>query len=319
MNKRIFSFALALHVLIFPVTIYSQQSVARQWNDVLLEAIREDYARPTVHARNLFHTSVAMYDAWAVYDQVAETYLLGKVIDGFTSNFDGVGVPVDKEASRNESISFAAYRLLSHRFENSPGADNSLTRFDSLFALLGFDSSITSVDYAAGGPAELGNYIAQTLIEFGLQDMSNEQNGYDNLFYEPINSPLFPVFPGNPDIGDPNRWQPLALDFVIDQAGNVLPAGVIDFLSPEWGTVTPFALSNEDLTIYERDGQQYWVYHDPGDPPYIDTLNGGVMTEEYQWGFSLVAVWSSLLDPSEGVMMDISPASIGNIDIAEFP
>ena len=40
-------------------------SVARQWNEVLLEAIRNDFARPTVHARNLCHVSAAMYDAWA--------------------------------------------------------------------------------------------------------------------------------------------------------------------------------------------------------------------------------------------------------------
>ena len=31
-------------------------SVARIWNEVLLEAIRNDFARPTVHARNLWHT-----------------------------------------------------------------------------------------------------------------------------------------------------------------------------------------------------------------------------------------------------------------------
>ena len=37
------------------------QSVARQWNEVMLEAIRHDFARPTVHARNLFHVSVAMW------------------------------------------------------------------------------------------------------------------------------------------------------------------------------------------------------------------------------------------------------------------
>ena len=47
-------------------------SVARQWNEVLLQSIREDYARPTVHARNLFHSSVAMWDAWAAYDAQAE-------------------------------------------------------------------------------------------------------------------------------------------------------------------------------------------------------------------------------------------------------
>ena len=46
-------------------------SVARQWNEELLEAIRNDFARPTVHARNLFHTSVAMWDAWAAFDEHA--------------------------------------------------------------------------------------------------------------------------------------------------------------------------------------------------------------------------------------------------------
>ena len=43
------------------------------------------------------------------------------------------------------------------------------------------------------------------------------------------------------------------------------------------------------------------------------------MTEEYAWGFSLVAVWSSHLDPESGVMVDISPGALGNIDIDLFP
>ncbi len=45
-----------------PVSVTPQPQgpfVARQWNDLLLEAIRNDYARPTVHARNLFHVSAA--------------------------------------------------------------------------------------------------------------------------------------------------------------------------------------------------------------------------------------------------------------------
>lgn len=63
--------------------IDEQHSIARVWNEVLLEAIRADYARPTVHARNLFHVSVVMYDAWAAYDDVAKPYLLGNTIDGF--------------------------------------------------------------------------------------------------------------------------------------------------------------------------------------------------------------------------------------------
>ncbi|MCC7465797.1 MAG: hypothetical protein IT261_05985, partial [Saprospiraceae bacterium] len=38
-----------------------QKSVARRWNEVMLEAIREDLARPPVQARNLFHVSMAMW------------------------------------------------------------------------------------------------------------------------------------------------------------------------------------------------------------------------------------------------------------------
>ena len=44
---------------------FATESVARQWNELLLESIRNDFARPTVHARNLFHTSAAMWDAWS--------------------------------------------------------------------------------------------------------------------------------------------------------------------------------------------------------------------------------------------------------------
>lgn len=291
----------------------AQHSVARQWNEMLLEAIRNDYARPTVHARNLFHTSIAMYDAWAVYDDVAETYLLGKTVDGFTCDFAGVSTPADRRAAREEAISYAAYRLLSYRFRHSPGAEGSQARFDSLFNLLDYDPSFTSTDYSTGSPAALGNYLAQCIIDFGLQDGSNEQNDYANVHYEPVNPPLLPMLPGNPDIVDPNRWQPLTLDIFIDQAGNVIPGKTPEFLSPEWGLVSAFSLSPSDLTIYQRDGFDYWVYHDPGPPPYIDTTEVGGLSEEYKWGFAVVAVWSGHLDPNDGVMWDISPGGIGNV------
>ena len=64
------------------------QSIARIWNEQLLSAIRLDYARPTVHSRNLFHSSIAMYDSWAIFDETAETYLLGKTLDGFSCPYN---------------------------------------------------------------------------------------------------------------------------------------------------------------------------------------------------------------------------------------
>ncbi len=53
----------------------SAQSVARKWNEQNLGAIRLDIPHPPVHARNLFHVSVAMWDAWAAYDDVAVGYV----------------------------------------------------------------------------------------------------------------------------------------------------------------------------------------------------------------------------------------------------
>ena len=94
-------------------------SVARQWNDVLLEAIRNDFARPTVHARNLWHVSAAMYDAWAAYDTTASTWLLAVAQTASTANW-----PVSQRLMTSISpVSFAAYRI-SHRFANSPGVDD---------------------------------------------------------------------------------------------------------------------------------------------------------------------------------------------------
>jgi hypothetical protein len=296
---------------VLPVSAAAQHSVARQWNEVLLNAIRVDFARPTVHARNLFNTAVVMYDAWAAYDGTARPYMLGTTRYGFTMPFYGMPTPSNLAAARDEAVSYAAYRLLRHRFALSPGAGRSLVEIDSLMTFLGYDRSFTSTDYAGGSAAALGNYIAQQMIAYGTQDGSNEQDGYANRYYKPVNPPLTPTVPGNATLVDPNRWQPLTLNF-IDQSGNPIPVSTPPFLSPEWGKVHPFSMGLSDLTIRQRDGYDWWLYHDPGDPPYLDTLATGGLSEEYKWGFALDAVWSSHLDPTDGVLWDISPGASGN-------
>jgi hypothetical protein len=292
---------------------HTQTSVARQWNDVLLEAIRKDYARPTVHARNLHHVSIAMYDAWAVYDCNAFTYFLGDTVGNYYCPFNGITMPNNTDSAQNEAISYAAYRILRHRFKNSPGQNISIPKFDTLFFNLGYDSTFTSVDYSMGSPAALGNYIAKKIINYGLQDNSNEQGLYANQFYTPSNPTLLPVVSGNPNITDPNLWQPLSLDVYIDQSGNTLPLSTPEFLSPEWGMVTPFALVDSNLTIHTKNNNDYWVYHDPGPPALLDTSGLDTLSEEYKWGFSLVSIWSSHLDPNDTTTLDISPKSIGNV------
>lgn len=282
-------------------------SVARQWNELLLDAIRNDFARPTVHARNLFHISAAMYDAWAVFDVTSTPFLLGTTVAGYSCPLDYVAYSRDFVAAQEEAISFAAYRLISHRFTGAPGYAAIQAEADALMQVLGYDVADVSTNPRAGSAAAMGNVIANCYIGFGLQDGANEANDYVNVAYQPVNPPIAPELPGNPDIVDLDRWQQISLTLFIDQAGN--PVSTIpEFLSPEWGQVIPFALSPNDLTVYQRDGANYYVYHDPGLPP----LSAGTLADEYKWGFSLVSTWSSQLDPTDGVMIDISPAAIGN-------
>ncbi len=306
----------------FP-TVSTDGSVARQWNELLLESIRKDFARPTVHARNLFHTSLGMWDAWAAYDEENCTYLLGNTVDGFTCAYDPITLPADIPAARDETISYMAYRLLSHRFASSTNSALLQMAYDAHMDTLGYDINITSQDYSSGDPAALGNYIAQCIINFGLQDGSNEQNGYGNERYSPVNPPMIVKVPGNSQLLDWNRWQPLSLDLFIDQSGNEIPGSTPEFLSPEWGQVSPFALVEDDKVTYNRDNFDYEVYHDPGAPPLIDTT-GVIDSEDYRWGFITALIWSSHLDATDGVMWDISPASIGKRDVlpetvADYP
>jgi len=288
-------------------------SVARLWNEVVLESIRNDNARPTVHARNLFHTSAAMYDAWAAYSDTANTYFLGRSMGTSACEFDKTQLGGDRQLGRESALSYATYRLIRHRFIGSPGEEDTFALADDLMLSLNLDTAQTSTNYKALGAAALGNHIADCIIRFGLQDGANEQNGYTNTSYTTSNPTLQMDNPGNPDIVDLNHWQPLGLVEFIDQSGNVVPGGSAEFLSPEWGQVTPFALESDDLTVYSKDGFDYLVYHDPGLPP----LSGTDSADYYKWGFGLVAKWSSHLTPDDGVMIDISPASLGNIQ--EYP
>ena len=289
-------------------------------NEVVLTAIRNDFARPTVHARNLFHTSIAMYDAWAIYDGQADTYLLGKNVHGFQNTLEDFPLPSDTKAAAEEAIAYATYRLILHRYEfQSPDWMDTLDSLNAKFAELGYDPNNVSTDYTDGTPAHLGNHIAEVVIAYGLQDGSNEQGSYGNLYYQPVNELLIMDESGNPDISDPNRWQPLALTTFIDQSGNEVPFGATEFLSPEWGNVLPFALEVGDLSIFSRDDNDYWVYHDPGAPHILDTIDGGSDSDSYRWGFSLVSSWAAHLSPDDGVMWDISPGSLGNVDINDYP
>ena len=298
----------------FSFQMSARQSVANEWNEQLLSAIRIDLARPTVHARNLFHSSMIMYDSWAVFDDTAETIFLGKNFRGYICDFEGVEYPNEVFTARHEIISYAMYRFLMHRFSSSD-----LTRFllTEHFRSYGYNTDDISTDYSTGSYAALGNYIASEVIKFGLQDGSNEASSYENRYYAPVNSPLETYRYSETNMTDPNRWQPLAFLEFIDQSGNILES-TPNFLSPEWGQVATFALNGDDLTI-KNNGFDSYVYNDPGPPDYIQNSDGNGIDDPYKWGFALVASWSSHLDPNDDTMIDISPGGIGNLSQEDLP
>ncbi|MEZ6192908.1 MAG: hypothetical protein R3C45_16670 [Phycisphaerales bacterium] len=165
---------------------------------------------------------------------------------------------------------------------------------------LGYDKTFTST--VGNSPAALGNRIAETIINFGSTDGANEQDNYaDTSGYFPVNPPMVKDLPGT-TMFDPNRWQPLAFDHLVLQNGIVIGQAVQTFIGPNWGDVTPFAMSKASPTD---------VYHDLGAPPQLgDFVNGG--DAAFKANAVEVIRKSSYLDPTLGNMIDISPGVYGN-------
>ncbi|MDD7914000.1 T9SS type A sorting domain-containing protein [Polaribacter ponticola] len=266
----------------------------------------------------MFHSSVLMYDAWAIFDESAQPFFLGNTLGNFTTNYTPISSPTNKEEATKEIISYAIFKLLNHRFKNSPNSSETLSEFETFFTSLGYDKNYLSIDYSDGSYAALGNYMAEKMIEFGLQDGANEENNYENKYYTPVNDALYLEFYRDNSNINPNRWQPLAFSTFIDQSGNLFEATTPEFLGPEWGEVVPFSLKDEDLEVLNN-GFNSYIYNNPGNPVYIQESNQNGITDPYKWNFALVIAWSAHLDPSIEDYINISPNSIGNVNISTFP
>jgi hypothetical protein len=263
------------------------RSVARVWDDALLDAIRRDVPAPTVHARNLFHVSAGMWDAWAAYDPVADGY--------FVDDKPEVD-PDEVAAAREAAISYAAYRILLHRYSQAAGLQATFDELAATMESLCYRIDVASTD--GDSPAALGNRIAATVIDVGRDDGSLEAQRYVDTDYRPVNAPMVVAEPGA-SLRDPNRWQPLALTQIIAQNGLPIPGGVQRFVGPHWGGVASFAMapSPDRLPV------------DPGPPPL---LGDPASDAAYKQAAIEVIEASSFLDPAAGVMVDISPGAIGD-------
>ena len=269
----------------------AEESVARVWNEAILSAIRMDFPAPTVHARNLFHLSAAMWDAWAAYDDTASGVFV-------TERHEADDVPAAREAA----ISYAAYRILVHRYEGSHAAGATREQLDATMRALCYDERITDVE--GDSPIALGNRIAATVLEHGRTDGAREGEGYVDPAYRPVNSPLLLTEAGT-HMRHPNRWQPLAFEVAEFQNGIPMPDTIQTFVGPFWGEVEAFALPPTD------DGLPL----DPGTPPML----GDPATDaEFKAAAVEVIAHSATLDPGDPATLDISPGAIGDNPLGTY-
>lgn len=196
------------------------------WDRAVQEAVINTALGPTIGSRAYGMLHTAMFDAWAAYEDIPVS----------TQLHDGLQRPQTEntEANKTEAMSHAAYRVLLDLFPTQKEI------FADLMSELGFDPNNLTTDTTTA--AGIGNVTATTLLQFRHNDGSNQlgdnSNG-DGTVYSDITG----YTPVNPT-GDPldiAKWTP---EFIpIDPEPNSDPA-VQTFLTPQWGDVTPFALSS---------------------------------------------------------------------------
>jgi hypothetical protein len=257
-------------------------SIARRWNEQILNAIRRDIPKPGVHARNLFHLSAAMWDAWAAYDRTADGYY-------YTAREEAA----EAAAARREAISYAAYRVLVQRYRRSAGSAMSLACFDAFMRRLGYDPA--AADVSGASPRAVGNRVGQAVIAATIDDGANERNDYaDTTGFVAANDPLSVESPGTV-LRDPSRWQPLDLAVAVTQNGIMLNAGRQQYIGPNWGLVRPFALTRSA----------------EGAPYFSDAAPTATQPEMRDWVVDVIRREREL-DVTDEAMVDTSPGGMGN-------
>jgi hypothetical protein len=256
-------------------------SVARRWDEQILWAIRRDLPRPTVHARNLFHMSAAMWDAWAGYDTKAKGVFVSER-----------HADADLEKARRTAISYAAYDVLAHRYRPAIGGAVTLACLRAVMADLGYDANDTHD--TGDDPVAFGNRVGHTIIAQGAKDGANEAADYADSSFTIVNAPLVYDGPGT-TMKDPAVWQPINLSVAATQNGIILPAGVQGYIGAGWGSVMPFAM--------KRAGNLA-KWPDPGPVP----KPGAAMKD---WVVEVIRKTASF-DPADPTTMDISPSAFGH-------
>jgi hypothetical protein len=201
-------------------TTIAPDTLIIQWNNAVLQMIRETKPGPPIAARALAIVHTCIYDAWAAYDAVAAGTRLGATLRRPAAEHT--------LANKHKAVSYAAYRALADLYPHA------VSRFDAIMHKLNYAPADTSIDSSA--PAGVGNVAARAVLTFRHKDGANQLGDLhtgpysDYSSYVPVNTP--------DKINDPNLWQPLRV-----------PDGHKGYVIQKYGTaccglIAPFAMTS---------------------------------------------------------------------------
>jgi hypothetical protein len=178
------------------------ESIITEWNPIIINGVIRDRPAPTVGTHVMSSVFSAAYEAWSIYDATATGAYAGNTLD----------VPGGTEGDQIEAISHAIYTTLV-----AFAPTNQAT----------YENFMLGKGYVPGASTEnaiLGRAAAQAVIDFRVDDGSNQPNGYmDTTGYMPRSATI------------EDAWQPLLVGSNLQKP-----------LTPHWKNVIPFALKRAD-------------------------------------------------------------------------
>lgn len=204
------------------MSLLQSKTLALQWNQLTLDAIKLTNTSPPLAARALAMVHTAMYDGWSVYSKCAFSTTTSRYIKKYG---EGCG-----ENEVEKTFSYAAYRVLTDLFWLALPPEKR-NMFRDLMNQCDFNPDDCSMDITKA--SGIGNLIARLVLDYRHGDEANQQGilfhfapWTDFTGYKPVN------LPDPAPVKDINHWQPLTINGKAQQ-----------FLLPHWPLVKPFALS----------------------------------------------------------------------------
>lgn len=220
-------------------------SVGAQWNELMLAAISDGTAFPTITSHQMFMVSAAMFDAYTMYTEESTPYAMS----------DRLRRPVEEhiEANKQAAVSQAAYQMLIYLFPNYEAKTGNFRRYLT-------ELGLAAASAVGERPEGVGYAAALAIIIQREGDDSYVEYNYNLPRSARLNqvpySPTNEADPGsiNGIFGskfDLNHWQPLRVangtstdQFQHPKVDLLDPATYRDqrFSTPHWKDVVPFSL-----------------------------------------------------------------------------